>query len=125
MSSTADRFPLKKNNPLLSWEFVILKLLLLSLLAVLLSKPVGSLSGRLAVEQEGFNLYTYDMKQHHVYAIAIGPREGPSEERGVWVNKDGTFRIDNLPVGEYQLKVHVPGFATSYDSGIFVQEGKN
>ncbi|HEY9792916.1 MAG TPA: MG2 domain-containing protein [Candidatus Obscuribacterales bacterium] len=125
MSSTADRFPLKKNNPLLSWEFVILKLLLLSLLAVLLSKPVGSLSGRLALEQEGFNLYTYDMKQHHVYAIAIGPREGPSEERGVWVNKDGTFRIDNLPVGEYQLKVHVPGFATSYDSGIFVQEGKN
>jgi hypothetical protein len=90
MNSTAEpeRFPIKKHNPVLSWEFIVLKVLLLALLAVLLEKPCGSLAGRLALQQEGFNLYTYDMKQHHVYALAIGPRGKQSQERGVWVKND-------------------------------------
>src|SRR5262249_43341252 len=81
-------------------------------------------AGRLALQQEGFNLYSYGMKHHHVFALAIGPRGGDSQERGVWVGEDGRFKVDRLPVGEYELKVHVPGFATSYDSGIFVEDGK-
>lgn len=111
-------------NPMLSWQFFFLKILLFGLALVLLSKPTGSVSGRIAMEQEGFNLYTYNMKQHKVYAIAIGPRDGIEEERGVWVDGDGKFQIDQLPVGEYQLKVRVPGFSTTYESGIFVEEGK-
>lgn len=117
------RFAMQK-NPLVSWEFVLIKLLLFAMLGVVLQVPCGSISGRLALQQEGFNLYSYDMHQHHVYAIAIGPRGQTSQERGVWVNQNGTFKIDQLPVGEYELKVHVPGFATSYDSGIFVDDGK-
>ncbi|MBX9723925.1 MAG: hypothetical protein K2X81_21140, partial [Candidatus Obscuribacterales bacterium] len=71
-----------KRNPLLSWEFLIIKVLLFALAAVLLSKPVGSVSGRIAMEQEGFNLYTYNMQAHKVYAIAVGPRDGVEDERG-------------------------------------------
>lgn len=118
-----SRFPMGTPN-VFSWHLILLKLLLLVTLGVALEKPSGSIEGRLALQQEGFNLYSYDLKGHHVYAIAIGPRGDSSQERGVWVNGDGSFRIDGLPVGEYELKVHVPGFATSYDSGIFVDPNK-
>ncbi len=111
-------------NPLLSWQFFLLKILLFGLAAVLISKPVGSISGRIAMEQEGFNLYSYNLRDHHVYATAIGPRGGDEQERGVWVDGDGRFEISQLPVGEYQLKVRVPGFSTTYESGYFVEEGK-
>lgn len=111
-------------NPLLSWEFLLLKILLIALAAVLLGKPVGSISGQIAMEQDGFNLYTYNMKGHKVYAIAIGPRKGPEEERGVWVDDKGKFKIDQLPVGEYSLRIRVPGFSTTYESGLMVNEGK-
>ncbi|MBX9686137.1 MAG: carboxypeptidase regulatory-like domain-containing protein, partial [Candidatus Obscuribacterales bacterium] len=122
MSSPVSSF---NRNPLLSWELLLLKILFFGLVAVLLSRPVGSISGRIAMKQDGFNLYSYNMKQHKVYAIAIGPRDGVEEERGVWVDNDGHFEIDQLPVGEYTLKVRVPGFSTTYDNGIFVEEGKN
>lgn len=111
-------------NPLLSWEFFFIKILLFGLAAVLISKPVGSISGRIAMQQEGFNLYSYNMREHKVYAIAVGPRDGVEEERGVWVDKDGRFEIDQLPVGEYSIKLRVPGFSTTYENGIFVDEGK-
>ena len=124
MTSASKQIPMQKNSPVLSWEFVLIKLMLLFLLGVMLQRPCGAIAGRLALEQEGFNLFTYDMHEHHVYAVAIGPRGDKSQERGVWVNQDGTFKINQLPVGEYELKVHVPGFSTSYDSGIFVEEGK-
>lgn len=112
-------------NPLLSWEFFFIKILLFALAAVLISKPSGSISGRIAMEQDGFNLYSYNMRQHKVYAIATGPRESTDEqERGVWVDQDGRFQIDQLPVGEYSLKIRVPGFSTTYESGIFVSEAQ-
>ena len=111
-------------NPLLSWEFLLLQILFLIMAAVMLSKPAGSISGHIAMEQEGFNLYSYDMKEHRVYAIAVGPRAGKEEERGVWVDKNGQFKIDQLPIGEYSLRIRVPGFSTTYESGIFVSEGK-
>jgi uncharacterized protein YfaS (alpha-2-macroglobulin family) len=124
MSSVAvEQFPMKQPNPL-SWPLLLVKILLVVMVGVALEKPCGSISGRLALEQEGFNLYTYDMRGHHVYAMAIGPRGSAQQERAVWVKEDGTFRIDQLPVGEYELKVHVPGFATSYDSGIFVEKNE-
>lgn len=122
MSNAAvENFPMEKPSPI-SWPLILVKILLLLLLGIALEKPCGSISGRLALEQEGFNLYTYDMRGHNVYAMAIGPRGSAQQERAVWVKEDGSFRIDQLPVGEYELKVHVPGFATSYDSGIFVEK---
>lgn len=124
MSNAAvEDFPMHKTSPI-SWPLILMKVLLLLVLGVALEKPVGSISGHLALEQEGFNLYTYDMRGHHVYAMAIGPRGSAQQERAVWVKEDGSFRIDQLPVGEYELKVHVPGFATSYDSGIFVEKNQ-
>ncbi len=123
-SATPPGAPERKSPQVLSWEFVILLLLFFALATVRLSQPTGGLTGRIAMEQDGFNLYSYNMKENKVYAIAIGPREGVEEERGVWVDKDGHFKIDGLPVGEYSLRVKLPGFSTAYESGIFVQEGK-
>lgn len=120
----ATPLPNQSKPPVLSWEFVTLLLLFLALATVRLAQPTGSLSGRIAMEQDGFNLYSYNMKDNKVYAIAIGPREGVEQERGVWVDKDGHFKIDNLPVGEYSLRVKVPGLSSAYESGIFVEEGK-
>lgn len=124
MISSNDAIPMQKNNPLLSWELLLLKILLFALAAVLLSKPAGSISGQIAMEQPGYNLHTYDMKNNKLYAIATGPRGGQEEERGVWVDKDGKFQINQLPVGEYSLRIRVPGFSTAYEQGIFVEEAK-
>ncbi|MBY0546718.1 MAG: hypothetical protein K2W95_05470 [Candidatus Obscuribacterales bacterium] len=113
-----------KKPPVLSWEFVVLLLLFFALATIRLAQPTGSLAGRIAMEQDGFNLYSYNIKDNKVYAIAIGPRGGTEQERGVWVDKTGHFKIDSLPVGEYSLRVKVPGFSSAYENGIFVEEGK-
>lgn len=93
-------------------------------IAIGLEKPVGSISGRIAVEEKGFDLSTYDMKKNKVYALAVGPRGGDIVERGVWVKPDGTFEINQLPVGEYSLTVRATGFATADQQGIFVDDAK-
>ena len=106
-----------------SWELLVLKLLFLGLIAITLEKPTGSLTGQVAMEEKGFSLSTYDMHDNHVYAIVNGPRGGLPVERGVWVKRDGTFTIDQLPVGEYTLRVRAPGFSTESVDGLFVEEG--
>jgi hypothetical protein len=64
------------------------------------------------------------MRGNKVYALAIGPRGGNIIERGVWVNKDGSFKITQLPVGEYDLNVRATGFSTADQQGVFVDEAK-
>lgn len=124
MNEPCDRIPMVKHNPLLGVPLFAVKVILLIILAVAMEKPCGSVAGHLALEENGFNLYSSNLNDHDVYAVAIGPRGPHCDERGVWVNKDGTFKIDHLPVGEYEIKAHVPGFATSFKSGIFVEEGQ-
>lgn len=116
--------PPPAKNWLKSWEFAVINLLLLVLCFVVLQRPTGSIGGQIAMEQEGFNLYHYDMKDNSVYVLAVGPRGPSSNERGVWVDKEGKFRVDALPVGEYSLKIHVPGFASTWENGVFVEDGK-
>lgn len=113
-----------EKHDLWSIYLTVVKLLLLAVLTIVMTKPTGSISGHIALEQKGFNLYSYDMRQNKVYALAQGPRGDESIERGAWVKPDGTFRIDQLPVGEYTLKVHAQGFSTVHQSGIFVEDGK-
>lgn len=93
-------------------------------IAIGLEKPVGSIAGRIAVEEGGFDLSTYDIKNNKVYALAVGPRGGDLVERGVWVKPDGTFEITQLPVGEYSLMVRATGFSTADQQGIFVDDAK-
>jgi alpha-2-macroglobulin len=111
-----------KGNVLISWQFIILQVLMLLGVAVYLDKPKGSLSGMIALQQEKFGLYSYDLSKNKAYAIAIGPRGTMSDERGVWVKPDGTFQIDQLPVGEYQIKVRAPGFGNEYVDNLAVEE---
>jgi uncharacterized protein YfaS (alpha-2-macroglobulin family) len=106
------------------WGLALMSMLLLAGVGIALEKPVGSLGGRISLEESGFNLETYDLRGRKVYAMAIGPREGTPVERGVWVQPDGTFRIDQLPQGEYSLRVRAPGFETYNESGLFVEEGR-
>jgi uncharacterized protein YfaS (alpha-2-macroglobulin family) len=120
--SSFDEKP--RRSIFLSWEFVLLKVFVLALVAIALDKPVGSLTGQIEMEKSGYGLYTHDTADKGIYAVAIGPRKGPSDERGVWIKSDGTFRIDHLPVGEYSLRVRAPGYATEYINDLFVDEGK-
>lgn len=124
--SASDTKTLVKSekNIFLSVHLTLLKLVLLAVLSMSLTKPVGSISGQIALEKKGFNLYTYDLRKNKVYAVATGPRGDDSVERGVWIGEDGHFRIDHLPVGEYSLKIHAQGYSTVHESGIFVDNGK-
>jgi uncharacterized protein YfaS (alpha-2-macroglobulin family) len=109
---------------LFSWQFLLVKLMLLALVAVAVEKPSGGVSGRIAMGEKTFGLHTYDVKANKVYVIAEGPRTGVSVERGVWVQKDGSFKFDHLPTGEYQIRVRAKGFASAEQYGIFVEDGK-
>ncbi|PWT96222.1 MAG: hypothetical protein C5B53_10080, partial [Candidatus Melainabacteria bacterium] len=112
------------NNPLLSWQAMLIKLLVFGLVTVGLQTPVGSIAGKLSLEKKGFGLQSYDIRDNKVYVTASGPRGGAYDERGVWVNPDGSFRIDHLPKGEYSLKIHATGYSTEYKNGVFVDDGK-
>ncbi len=111
-------------NLFMRWEYIVIKILIFGLIAIALDKPVGTLAGQIVIAEPNFNLYTYDVHKNHVYAVVTGPREGPTVERGVWIKEDGSFQIENLPQGEYQLKVRAPGFGTEFVDSIFVQEGQ-
>ncbi|MBX9877800.1 MAG: hypothetical protein K2Y22_05025 [Candidatus Obscuribacterales bacterium] len=111
-------------NLLVSWEFLLVKLVLFAMLFVAFDKPCGSVIGKIALEQKNFDLYSYDIGAQKVYALAVGPRGKSSDERGVWIKSDGTFVLPHLPVGEYTIKLRAPGFASEYINGVFVDEGK-
>jgi hypothetical protein len=110
-------------NFFLSWQFLTFQLFALAILGVYLTKPVGSLAGEVAFEQEGFHLFASNLENRAVAAVAIGPRGPNSDERGVWIKPDGTFQVNQLPEGEYQLRVRAPGFNTEYSEGLYVSEG--
>lgn len=112
-------------NILTAWNLVVVQLLFLALLSAFLEHPVGSVSGQIDLEERGFGISSYDLKGNKVYAMAYGPRGGPQVERGVWINQDGTYRIDQLPAGEYQIKLRATGYATEYVNGVFIEDGKN
>ncbi len=111
-------------TPLFTWLFVAFLIVLLAAAAVVLDKPMGAIAGRVAIEQKGFHLKSYDLKDNKVFVLASGPRKGPYVERGAWVNNDGTFKIEQLPVGEYSIRVRAPGFSTALVNNLFVVQGK-
>jgi uncharacterized protein YfaS (alpha-2-macroglobulin family) len=112
-----------RRTPLFTWLFVGLQVIVLAMAAVMLDKPVGSIAGRTALEQKGFQLSSYDLKDNKVFVLVNGPRTGPMIERGAWVNKDGTFKIEQLPIGEYSMRVRAPGFSTALVNNLFVAQG--
>ncbi|MEB3285956.1 MAG: MG2 domain-containing protein [Vampirovibrionales bacterium] len=118
-----------KGSGFLLWAGVLLLLTLSAALAIVIEKPVGSLSGKIVMEQAGFGIATADvkgaLKGKKVYAIAVGPRRSNTPiERGVWVKDDGSFEIKQLPVGEYTLRLRAPGYATENRNGVFIDEGR-
>lgn len=111
-------------NTFLSWEFFILKVILFGILAVMLDKPVGSVTGQIALEKESSGLYSYNIRQNKVFAVASGPRDGNTITRGAWVDDDGNFKIEQLPVGEYSIRVQAKGFSTAYVNSVMIEDGK-
>lgn len=117
-------FTSKFNRTVLWGVLALILVFVAGVIAIATEKPVGSIEGRIALEQAGFNLKTYDIRNNKVYALVVGPRGGDLVERGVWVKPDGTFQLNRLPVGEYDLRVRATGFATASQPGIFVDESK-
>jgi uncharacterized protein YfaS (alpha-2-macroglobulin family) len=115
---------MNKEHPLLSWQFMLLKLALFGLVAVFLQQPAGSVKGRIALELPGFHVHSYDIRGNNVYALATGTGAVAQVERGAWVSSDGTFEINQLPKGEYSLLVRAPGFEDLYKYGVFVNDGQ-
>jgi alpha-2-macroglobulin len=106
------------------WIIVLISFFVLAAAAVALEQPYGSVAGRVAIK-ESFGLATYKIKpKDKLYALVVGPRDGKTLERGVWVKPDGSFKIDRLPVGEYSLTVRAPGYGTYNQNAIYVREGK-
>ena len=68
---------------LLSWPALTVKIIFFALLSIWLTKPCGSIAGKIAFEQKNFQLYATGLEDRKVSAVAIGPREGVSDERGV------------------------------------------
>jgi alpha-2-macroglobulin len=111
----------------LSWHFLLIKVLALAVVSIYLTKPTGSIAGSIAIEQALFHLYTSALDERQVTILVTGPRgnsSGESSERAVWVKQDGTFRLEQLPVGEYQLCARAPGFSDEYINDVFVDDGK-
>jgi uncharacterized protein YfaS (alpha-2-macroglobulin family) len=107
------------------WSVLVLVLVLAAgLIAIAIEKPTGTISGKIDLEEPGFQLSTYNIRDHRILALAVGPSGGKIIERGVWVKPDGSFRINQLPVGEYQVRVRATGFSTAAQSGVFVDEAK-
>lgn len=115
---------LSERKHLISLELALLLVALFGMVAIVLEKPVGSIKGQIALAQENFGLYSYNIRKNKVYAVASGPRYGQSISRGVWVSNDGSFEISQLPVGEYSLRFRAPGFRTKFINSVFVEEGK-
>ncbi len=111
-------------SPYLAAVALVFLVLVAGVVSIVLEKPAGALAGHIALQEPGFDLSTYDLRDNKVYAVVMGPRGGDLVERGVWVNRDGSFQINQLPVGEYTLRARAPGFATYSGQGIFVDEGK-
>jgi len=107
------------------WSLLALALVFtVGLIAIALEKPTGAIAGKIDLEEPGFKLSTYDIRNHHVFALATGPSGGNIIERGVWVKPDGSFNISQLPVGEYQVRIRASGFSTGVQDGVFVDEAK-
>jgi len=109
----------------LSWQFLLVKLLALVLVSIYVTKPTGSLSGRVVVEQEDFHLFTSALGEREVKILVTGPRGESSDERAVWVKRNGNFCIEQLPVGEYELSARAPGFSGEWINDVFVDDGKS
>jgi hypothetical protein len=114
----------KLKSPLFSALMAVVFILILGLTAIGLEKPTGSIQGRVSLEEAGFGLHTYDIRNNKVYVLAVGPRGGNLIERGAWVQPDGTFRLTQLPVGEYSLQVRATGYGTASRESVFVDEAK-
>lgn len=114
----------KFNRTVLWGALALILVFAAGVIAIATEKPVGAIAGRIALEKAGFNLKTYDIRNNKVYALAVGPRGGDLVERGVWVRPDGTFQINGLPVGEYDLRIRATGFSTASQQGVFVDEAK-
>lgn len=124
MSTDKTNSPSPQRNRFLTWEVMLLYMLVAAAIAVFLQRPSGSVTGTIALEEKKFGLASYNIRENKVYVVATGPRDGISLARGAWVKEDGSFTIEQLPVGEYEIKVRAPGFETEYVRGIFVKEGK-
>jgi uncharacterized protein YfaS (alpha-2-macroglobulin family) len=96
-------------------------LVALAAAGILLEKPKGSIEGILLLESGYENYVTVysadNVKEANARVIAYG-----EVVRGAYVNTEGKFRIDGLPVGKYRLQYKAEGYSSETKWGIEVKE---
>ncbi len=111
-----------------TWLIALISVFALLGLCIALDKPKGSISGQIQLQKNSeFKTFYQKIKPKTVYALAITQgKEGESPiSRGAWINENGKFQINNLPVGEYSLQIKAPNYQTIYEYGIDVEEAQN
>ncbi len=109
-------------------EFWIISLafILFGAIIIYLESPFGSIAGQIALKGSGKFIASYDLEpKDKVYALAIKNEIGKQPlERGVWVENNGHFKINKLPVGEYTLRIKAPNYGTYNEYGLYVADGQ-
>jgi hypothetical protein len=109
---------------MLKWVVTLTVLIALAAVGLLVEKPRGSIVGSVILEasaKEGYDAVfnTDNVKEANARVIAYG-----NVVRASYVDKDGKFRIDGLPVGNYSLRVRADGYNSQSQWNIKVSENK-
>ena len=101
------------------WILSIVLFIGLAVFALFIEQPKGSIAGNIIL-QHGQSAYdTSNIKESDARVIAYGP-----VTRASYINSNGSFKIDGLPVGEYSLKIRAKGYSSELKWGVNVKEAE-
>ena len=109
---------------MLKWALAIVFFVSLAATGILLEKPKGNIAGTIKLETPADTLgrrsySTENIKESRARVIAYG-----QVVRASYVDSEGNFRIDGLPVGEYRLRFVANGYSSNTKWGIKVKEAE-
>lgn len=109
---------------MLKWILTILALICLVVVGIMLEKPTGSISGQLLLADvvkkgEQITYSTDNIKSAGAYVVAYG-----SVVRGSYVDAEGRYKFDNIPVGSYRLQARANGYSSETSWDVTVKESE-
>ncbi len=84
----------------------------------------GGISGRVVDSNSKQPLTSFSAGLSNVRAGGGAMRRGPPMMKD-FRSDDGSFVLENVPVGQHQVQVTAPGYVTAQLSGVNVEEGKS
>lgn len=104
-----------------AWKWLLNIIIFLGLASygLFIEQPKGSIAGNVLL-QHGENAYDIsNIKNYDTRVIASG-----TVTRASYVDSNGNYKIDGLPVGEYSLRVRAKGYSTESRWNVKVKEAK-